>query len=622
MDKFRILEMILENPQLSQKKIAEQASISIGKVNYVINELVEEGSLLIEKVGKSFRYTVTEKARHFLLNEIDELQQTKISFHDTERKSVKQAVILAAGTKSDFDKPVCLIEIDEGVTLLDRMLNTLLNNGIEKIVIVSGYKKEAFYKKALPPNVTIVENNKYRWTGSMASLAAAHEEIDDDFILIEDDILIEEIAIQKLLKYHERDCLLVMNESGSKDEAYIEIKNGYLYKISKDFHQLNRIDGEVIGVTKISKVVFDEMLEMYKSNKNPYMNYEYMILDVSRKIDIGFLKMNDLIWAEVDNTAHYEIVTQKVYPIIKRREERIKSEEVKKQIQRALDVSPDEIKGIQAFGGMTNLNYRVSIGAEDFVVRMPGAGTEEFIDRSEEKENLELGAALGINPDQLYFNTETGLKITAMISNAETLTPRMTKKEEIMKMVTANLRILHQSPVKMKNSFDLFGLMEKYEKIARGANGIFFDGFEKVKEEVYEIKKYYESLTVEYAPTHIDALYQNFIKSGDDKLYLIDWEYSGMFDPLWDLATHSIESEFTTLEEELFLSHYFQEDITEIEQRRILIHKIFQDYLWTMWTIFKEAKGDDFGSYGKDRFERLQKNLTHYKNLYNGVITI
>lgn len=301
MDKFRILKIILKSRQLSQKKIAEQASMSIGKVNYIITELVKEGYLLIEEIGKGFQYTLTEKAREFLLNEIDELQQIKINFHETVGKEVKQAVILAAGRKSDFEKPVCLIEIADGVTLLDRMISSLTNSGIEKIVIVSGYLKEAFYEKKLPLNVTIVENNKYKWTGSLASLMTAYEEIDDDFILIEDDILIEEIAIQKLLNHHERDCLLVVNESGSRDEVYIEIRNGYLYKMSKDFHQLNRIDGEMIGITKISKVVFDEMFDMYRSNKNPYMNYEYMILDVSRKINIGYLKINDLLWAEVDN---------------------------------------------------------------------------------------------------------------------------------------------------------------------------------------------------------------------------------------------------------------------------------------------------------------------------------
>ena len=154
------------------------------------------------------------------------------------------------------------------------------------------------------------------------------------------------------------------------------------------------------------------------------------------------------------------------------------NQKVKEEIQKALDVSMDEITNIRTFGGMTNLNYKVSIREKDYVVRMPGAGTDEFINRSEEKKNLELGAVLGINPEQLYFNTETGLKITRMIPDAETLTPRMTKKEEIMKMVTSVLNILHHSELKMNNSFELFNLMEKYEKIARGANGVFFEGFE------------------------------------------------------------------------------------------------------------------------------------------------
>ena len=106
------------------------------------------------------------------------------------------------------------------------------------------------------------------------------------------------------------------------------------------------------------------------------------------------------------------------------------------------------------------------------------------------------------------------------------------------------------------------------------------------------------------------------------KLYLIDWEYSGMFDPLWDVATHLIESEFDDQEEALFLSYYFKRDATDEEKEKILIHKIFQDYLWSMWTIFKEAKGDNFGSYGMDRFERLQRNLSLYEEQYGKRLSI
>ena len=85
-----------------------------------------------------------------------------------------------------------------------------------------------------------------------------------------------------------------------------------------------------------------------------------------------------------------------------------------------------------------------------------------------------------------------------------------------------------------------------------------------------------------------------------------------MFDPLWDLATLSLESGFDVQEEALFLGYYFEREATEEEKKRILIQKVFQDYLWSLWALFKGAKGDDFGSYGNDRFERLQRNITLY----------
>ncbi|HEY4552443.1 MAG TPA: NTP transferase domain-containing protein [Bacillaceae bacterium] len=619
MIKFRLLEIISKNPKLSQKKLAELASVSIGKVNYLINELVEGQYLEVEKSGRSFHYIVTEKARDFLLKELDEFQETKLNLHDNEEKEVKQAVILAAGNKTDFDKPVCLVEIAEGVTLLDRNLRILKNNGIEKVVIVTGYKKEAFQSVHLPNNVILVQNDRYKWTGTMASLAEVKNEINDDFLLIEDDILIEEVAIQKLIAHEERDCILIMNESDSRDQAFIEIRNGYLYKISKDLSQLNRIDGEMIGVTKISMPVFGEMLDLYKDNRNPYMNYEYMLLDVSRKIDIGYLKMNDLVWGEIDNLDHYDQVKRRIYPLLKRKEENLKKTEVRKLVASALNVPVDAVQNIISFGGMTNINYRVTVNGENFVARIPGNGTKEFINRIQEKENLELGSRLGINPEQLYFNLETGMKITRMIPGAETLTPRTTKKEEIMVMVTEVLRKLHHSGEVMNNTFDPFELMEKYEALAFGENIELYDGYWDVKEDVMALKNYYHSLEVNIAPCHIDCLHENFIKSGDNKLYLIDWEYAGMCDPMWDIAAHMMESEFSPSEEELFLIHYFQGEASVEDRKKILLHKIFQDFLWSIWTSFKEAKGDDFGTYGIDRFNRGKENIKLFKRTYLGV---
>lgn len=287
--------------------------------------------------------------------------------------------------------------------------------------------------------------------------------------------------------------------------------------------------------------------------------------------------------------------------------------EIMKEI---LGVAESEITNIQPFGGMTNINYRASAGGEQYIVRIPGLGTEQFINRNEEKRNLEIGVQLGINPEHIYFNTETGLKITRMIPGAATLTPMMTKKKETMDKVTEVLRKLHHSDVPMGNSFRLYELMDHYEHNALEENVTFYPNFEQVKKEVEHVKSEYDTLPKIMGPTHIDALHENFVMDESGKLYLIDWEYSGMFDPLWDVATHSMESGFTSQEEAYFVRAYFQREATEEEKQRILIHKIFQDYLWSIWTLFKEAKGDHFGSYGQDRFDRLQRNLRLYAEQY------
>jgi len=285
-------------------------------------------------------------------------------------------------------------------------------------------------------------------------------------------------------------------------------------------------------------------------------------------------------------------------------------------LKEVLDVSESEITNVQALGGMTNINYLASVSNEQYIVRIPGVGTDQLINRREEKDNLDIGVQLGINPEHIYIDTETGLKVTRMIPGAITLTSSATKEEETMKKVTSVLRKLHSSSVQMGNQFKLYELMALYERNVLEANVQFYSHFAEVKKEIQRVKSAYDGLERIEVPCHIDTLYENFVMDEKGKLYLIDWEYSGMFDPLWDVATHLIESEFDRREEVLFLGHYFQREVTEEEKEIILIHKIFQDYLWSMWTLFKEAKGDEFGTYGKGRFERLQENLKVYKEKY------
>lgn len=284
-------------------------------------------------------------------------------------------------------------------------------------------------------------------------------------------------------------------------------------------------------------------------------------------------------------------------------------------IQQVLGEDANNVTVISRFGGMTNLNYLVNINGSDYIVRMPGLGTGQLINRCHEKKNLQLGTALGINPQELYFDDKSGLKITEKIPSAEKLQKNHIQTEEDMEKIIRVLHILHNSGMVMENDFPLFSLMDQYEQLALEENGVFYPQFEIVKEKVLCIKEEYKQLSVEVVPCHIDACFENILQDDSGRLYLIDWEYSGMFDPLWDVATFLLDSTFTEKQEEQFVRLYFQRSLTKEEERRIQMNKIFQDYLWSLWTIFKEAKGDDFGAYGINRYQRLWTLLNNYEKI-------
>lgn len=614
---YRFLKVINEIDGITQRHIAEALDLSIGKVNSTIKELIDEEIIFIEKVSRKPYYRLTSRGFSMLENFIAENKKDKINLHERKFKKIKQAVVLAAGNNSNFDKPVGLLTMDD-MTIFKRTLSILRENGIEKVVVVTGYKSEFYENLAKELDIHLVRNPKYKWTGTMSSLALVKDYIDDDFILVENDLVFEERAIIEVLSKKVRDCVLITSESGSRDEAFVEIRDGHIFKISKDLHMLHRIDGEMIGISKLSYELFQRMLHDFETySRNPYLNYEYALLDVGSNIFIDYVKIDDLVWAEIDTKEHYENVMNYVYPRLKRKELEIKTLKLRQYLSDMLNIESDFIGEVVPAGGMTNKNYKVNIQNKNYILRMPGAGTEEMINRVEEKANLKLAHELNLDTKTLYFDEITGVKISEFIENAETLNANTAKREENMRLTSSILRKLHNSGVHFNNIFNVFDKINHYENLLKKADGKNFDDYYEVKERVMHLQEILEKLDVEHKSCHNDCVPENFVKGGSERIYLIDWEYSGMNDPMWDLAAHSIECSFSEDDEELYLHYYFEGVPEEKYLKRILIYKICQDLLWSIWTNIKEAKGDNFGTYGIDRYNRAKVNL---KRIYNEYI--
>lgn len=267
----------------------------------------------------------------------------------------------------------------------------------------------------------------------------------------------------------------------------------------------------------------------------------------------------------------------------------------------------EEVLSVEQLGGMTNQNYLVKTTNKQYIVKFFGKGTEKLINRQDEKYNLELLKDLDLDVRNYLFDIEAGIKVNEYIESAITLdsTSIKTKFDKIAPI----LQTIHASGKELRGEFAPFEEIKKYESLIE--EKIPYANYEAVREEVLSLEKRLADLGVDRKSCHIDLVPENFIESPQGRLYLIDWEYSSMNDPMWDLAALFLESEFTRQEEEAFLSHYESEQ-TPVSREKIAIYKILQDTIWSLWTVYKEEQGADFGDYGVNRYQRAVKGLSYY----------
>ena len=264
----------------------------------------------------------------------------------------------------------------------------------------------------------------------------------------------------------------------------------------------------------------------------------------------------------------------------------------------------EEIQSIEQLGGMTNQNYLVQTSSNRYIVKFFGKGTDKLIDRKNEKFNIELLKDLKLDVENYLFDIEAGIKVNQYIENAETLDSATIKTK--FEKIAPILQTIHASGKELKGEFAPFEEIKKYESLIQGE--ISYPNYEAVRKSVLSLKNELEKIGIEKKSCHIDLVPENFIEGPDGHLYLIDWEYSSMNDPMWDLAALFLESEFTPEEEADFLA-YYEGDKTPVSREKIRIYKILQDIIWSLWTIYKEENGADFGDYGITRYNRAVKEL-------------
>lgn len=240
----------------------------------------------------------------------------------------RTAVILAAGLGSRLgdlkeEKPKAFVKIG-GTELIHRSVRQLIAQGIKSIIIGTGYRNEYFDElRNEYPEVKTFRNERYAETGSMYTLYVLQHLIDGPILLLEGDLLYESKALEFLLSDSRENIILASTATHSGDEVFIQSNSeGLLQKMSKDKNQLKNVDGELVGICKLSAEALSLMFEHAKGtySTNQYqMHYEDTLVGVSDVVDLHVRVEDDLAWCEIDDGMHLKRAIEHVYPKIQLR---------------------------------------------------------------------------------------------------------------------------------------------------------------------------------------------------------------------------------------------------------------------------------------------------------------
>jgi len=263
-------------------------------------------------------------------------------------------------------------------------------------------------------------------------------------------------------------------------------------------------------------------------------------------------------------------------------------------------------------GGLTNRNYRVTAAnGRRLVVRLSSPQSALLtIDRDAEHANAEAAASTGVAPTVLAYAPELGALAIEWIEG-HTFGPADLDDSAMLAEVGATCRRLHAGP-RFSTEFDMFEVQRRYLDLVTARGFRLPTGYLDYMPIVATMR---EALAVRREPTvpcHNDLLAANIMSDGE-RLWLIDYEYSGNGDPCFELGNLCSESDLGTDRlTELVAAYYGTATAGKVARARLLGQ--MSDYGWTLWASIQAATSDldfDFWAWGMEKYERALERFRH-----------
>ena len=499
--------------------------------------------------------------------------------------SAKNAIILAAGVGMrmvpiNTQYPKGLIEVN-GEKIIERIISQLHEAGITEIHVVVGFLKEKYEYLMDNYDVNLIVNREYSVKNNMHSLFLASKYLSNTYI-IPSDIYCKN---NPFLDSPDYSWYMVTNTTGKNSNVQLTSDNELLY--CKQKRKCNKMIGIAYLENEVSKKVKENLKELNGQAEFDSAFWEDALFENDKMLAKAFV-------VNVEDTV--EIDTYEQLRELDHHSNQLKNDAID-IICETLNVGPTDISDIRVLKkGMTNRSFYFCCNNIKYIMRIPGEGTDQLINRKEE------AAVYGvINPYQiadnvLYMNPDNGYKITEFIPNVRVCD---SESKSDLKACMDYLRDFHNRKLKVNHFFDLFEKIDFYESLWGGKASLYSD-YGKTKANVFKLRKFIDSLEKEYSLIHIDAVPDNFLmytKEGEQHIKLIDWEYSSMQDPHVDIAMFCIYSLYHRPQVDELIDIYFEGKCDPVVRIKIYAYIAICGLLWSNWCEYKAQLGVEFGEY-------------------------
>ena len=575
-----ILNNLIKEPFINQRILAAQTGHSLGIVNRSIKELISEG----------------------YLNE--EIRPTEKALREAKEKAPKNAIILAAGfgmrmVPINTETPKGLLEI-KGDRLIERTIRQLHEVGITEIYVVVGFMKEQYEYLIDEYGVDLIVAPDYASKNNLHSLKTAADHLSNSYI-IPCDIWCEKNPYSRNELYS-----WYMVSDLVDDDSTVRVNRKQELVVQKEQAGGNAMIGICYLLETEAEIVRERLEELGRDSRYDGAFWEETLYRKDRMI----------VTARVVHAADaVEINTYEQLREIDSDSSQLQTDAIQ-VICEALGAQQDEVTNITVLKkGMTNRSFLFSCKDKKYIMRIPGEGTDQLINRRQEAAVYQTIAGRKICDEIAYINPENGYKITEYLDSARVCD---SEKEEDLQKCMKKLREFHGQKLRVDHSFDLFGQMEYYESLWEGTPSAYKD-YEKTKEHVLQLKDYIEANAGERVLTHIDAVPDNFLfveENGKEEIRLIDWEYAGMQDPHVDIAMFCIYSLYKKEQVDHLIDLYFEGNCDDRTRIKIYCYIAVCGLLWSNWCEYKRKLGVEFGEYSlrqyryaKDYYKIVQQEL-------------